>query len=153
MIKGLLDKLSSMTLPDTAIRSMYDIIAAGQGGTTIIRLKNGAFSHRDENGSYILIDDIFSFVVGRVPNAPSFVVRKAKEMMSGESSNVLAAANAFCSGGDTAFVQMSDGCENEGKPSIRVIVLDSWGTTKSIFEDEQVFAFFKQMIGNHKVAD
>lgn len=141
MIDNLIKKVSGMNLPDSAIESMYSIIATGNG-PAIVRVRDGIFSERVE-GVYVEIPDIFAWIIERVPNAPGFIVRKAKDMMRGEGSNVVFALRSFCESGKSALIQFSN---DEGDPVIRAAIVE--GETIKRIENDEILAFFKSMINN-----
>lgn len=141
MIESLIKQVSAMKLPDSAIESMYSIIATGNG-PAIIRLKDGVFAERVD-GSYKEIPDIFAWVVGRVPNAPGFIVRKAKDMMQGEASNVSSAVKGFCESGKSAIIEFSN---DKSEPTIRAAIIKDNTVTR--IENDEILSFFKSMINN-----
>lgn len=148
MIENFIKKVSDMNLPDSAIESMYSILATGNG-PAIIRLRDGVFAERVD-GAYKEIPDIFAWVVGRVPNAPGFITRKAKGMMKGEAANVSNAISGFCESGKSALIEFSN---DKGDPVIRAAIVTrnrngEPSITVTRIENDEILAFFKSMINS-----
>lgn len=142
---SIIEKVKSMTasMPDSAVRSMYDIVAHGNGERTVLRLEDGLVYMKVGDG-YRQMDDIFSWVISRIPSAPKMVVKMAQSAMRENEVEIQGALASFCSGGKTALILFSPKSAKE-PPAISVIVRDSEGRIDR-WGDDQVFGVFKKML-------